>query len=583
MNALSNIKVGSKIMIIVFVLILCIITISFFGAKELYYLSKRMESMHELDLKSLDAAKSATIAMLYADRNLSTITMTPKSDHREMIKEYLSQIERVSTELNKIDGRITNPKNIPLLQNVKNTLASIVPLERSYLDAMPSRSIEENTQDLFKLYVASDKFDTLMTELNAAMGEEAIDGVRLATETYHRGLIVIFSGLVVALLLGIIIGIATKRSLADPLVMVTGKAVRVAEGDLTQEFTLDRRDEIGLLARALEQMVVTLRQRIADAEQKSFEAEEQGRKAAASGAEAYTAGEKAEKGRQALLTAAGEVEIVVTRLSAATGELSAQVSESSRSTELQRDRVTTSATAMEEMNSTVLEVARNAGIASEGSERARERALQGEEIVRQSVAAINEVQQDTNELKKNMESLGQKAQDIGTIMTVISDIADQTNLLALNAAIEAARAGEAGRGFAVVADEVRKLAEKTMAATHEVGSAITGIQQGTRQSIIAVEQTTNRLDVATELVKDSGISLAGIVKESASTADQVRSIAAAAEEQSAASDEITHSLDEINRMAEGTASAMQQSARAVAELVQQSLDLQGLVNDLRQA
>ncbi len=275
------------------------------------------------------------------------------------------------------------------------------------------------------------------------------------------------------------------------------------------------------------------------------------------------------------------MELVVNRLSAATEELSAQVEESSRGTDIQRDRVASSATAMEEMNSTVLEVARNAGVASEGSERARNKARSGEDIVRESIKAIGDVQADTLELKKNMEDLGRQAEAIGTIMTVISDIADQTNLLALNAAIEAARAGEAGRGFAVVADEVRKLAEKTMTATKEVGNAISGIQTGTRKSVGAVERTTGNLDAATGLVKKSGEALAEIVQESVHTADQVRNIATASEEQSAVSEEITRSLDEINRMADETASAMQQSAQAVSELASQSQELLRLVNNLR--
>ena len=582
MSYFSNMNVGSKITLLAATLLLCVVAISSFGIKELYSLSKRAESMYELDLKSLDAAKSAEIAMLNAGRSLSNITMLPQKDHDEYKKDYFEQIKKARIELDKIDGRITDPNNIPLLKRVKEAFASLLPLEQAYLDTMSSRSIEENARNLIELRITASEVFSLMEELNTAMDKEAVDGARLATDTYDRGLLVSFTGLVVALLLGLIIGIATKRSLADPLVMVAAKAARVAEGDLTQEFKLNRHDEIGRLSGALEQMVANLQQRIADAEQKSCEANDQSCKAAAATVDAQAAKEKAEEGQQALLTAAKEVETVVSRLSAATEELSTQVEESSRSTGMQLDRVTMSATAMEQMNSTVMEVARNAGIASEGSERAREKARQGEEIVRQSVNAINEVQRDTNELKRDMESLGQKAEGIGAIMTVISDIADQTNLLALNAAIEAARAGDAGRGFAVVADEVRKLAEKTMTATLEVGNAISGIQQGARQSIGAVEQTTNRLDTATALVKESGFSLATIVEESVRTADQVRSIATAAEEQSAASEEITHSLDEINRMAEATAAAMRQSAQAVAKLVEQSLDLQGLVNELRQ-
>ncbi|GHV54337.1 hypothetical protein FACS1894206_06890 [Deltaproteobacteria bacterium] len=147
----------------------------------------------------------------------------------------------------------------------------------------------------------------------------------------------------------------------------------------------------------------------------------------------------------------------------------------SHGAEMQRARVESTASAMTEMNSTVMEVARNAGQASEQSEKTKDKANDGAELVNQVVKAINLVNKISGVLQTNMQELGAQAESIGGVMNVISDIADQTNLLALNAAIEAARAGEAGRGFAVVADEVRKLAEKTMSATQEVGGSITAI------------------------------------------------------------------------------------------------------------
>lgn len=371
------------------------------------------------------------------------------------------------------------------------------------------------------------------------------------------------------------------RGVTKDLVRSTLFASSVAGGDLSSTLDIQRNDELGVLANALTTMVNKLKNMIAEAEQKSREAQEQSAKAREAMVEANMAKEKAETSEQAILVAAEQVDHVVNRLSAATEQLSAQLVQSSRSTDMQRDQLAQSATAMEEMNSTVLEVAKNAGVAAEGSDRAKDKAGQGAQVVQESVRSINEVQTETETLRKKMEELGHQAEAIGTIMTVISDIADQTNLLALNAAIEAARAGEAGRGFAVVADEVRKLAEKTMQATTEVGSAVGGIQTGTRQSITAVEHTVENLSATTALVQKSGEALDEIVAEVTSTAFQVSSIAAAAEQQSAASEEISHSLDEINRMADEGANAMQQSAQAVSELAQQTQELQTLVAELR--
>lgn len=394
--------------------------------------------------------------------------------------------------------------------------------------------------------------------------------------------ILVLSGAALAIMLAMLAGgYIMARAIAGPVKATTEYAQAVAQGDLERTFSVSSRDEVGLLAAALSSMVGSLKTKIAEAEQKSLEAEEQSQKAQEAMIEAKAAKEKAEAGQLAILQAAEQVEQVVNRLSAATEELSAQVEQSGKSTDVQRDRVAQSATAMEEMNSTVREVARNAGVASEGSETARQKASSGSEIVSRSMEALNRVEQSASTMSNEVHSLGRQAESIGQIMVVISDIADQTNLLALNAAIEAARAGEAGRGFAVVADEVRKLAEKTMTATKEVGDAISGIQQGTQRSIVSMQDAAKNVGDAAGLAQQSGKALEEIVVESEQVASQIQAIAAAAEEQSAASEEITRSLDEINSMAGENASAMQQSAQAVAELSQQAHELLTLVSNLR--
>jgi len=159
------------------------------------------------------------------------------------------------------------------------------------------------------------------------------------------------------------------------------------------------------------------------------------------------------------------VEQIADSLAQASQVLASQVEGASKGAEMQSRRTEETATAMEEMNATVLEVARNAGSAAERAGQAQATAKEGEAVVERAVEAIRQVETLTGTLKRSMDGLAERAEAIGRIMGVISDIADQTNLLALNAAIEAARAGDAGRGFAVVADEVRKLAEKTMHAT----------------------------------------------------------------------------------------------------------------------
>jgi len=373
------------------------------------------------------------------------------------------------------------------------------------------------------------------------------------------------------------------RAITNPLSKATQFAEQVANGDLDGTLSVTTKDEVGALSKALGVMVETLRKMIFETEEKSREAEQQAKKAVAAMEEASVAKEKAEAGQQTLLHAAVNVEQVVDCVTAAVENINRQIDTSTGLVKSQREQVTNSASAMEEMNATVLEIAKNASLAAESSKRATIKACEGEQIVKESVASINNVQRDTQAMQEVMQRLGEQAKNIGSIMTVINDIADQTNLLALNAAIEAARAGEAGRGFAVVADEVRKLAEKTVAATKEVSSAITGIQAGARDSMEAVARTGQNLESTTALVLRSGESLHEIVTESAAIADEIRSIATASEEQTATSSEITRSLDEINASASETAAAMQTSADATHDLAKQTHELQELVQKLRKS
>ncbi len=282
-----------------------------------------------------------------------------------------------------------------------------------------------------------------------------------------------------------------------------------------------------------------------------------------------------------MIEVAGKAAEIAERLSSASDEISAQVEESSKGAEVQRDRSTETASAMEEMNATVLEVAQNASDAAGSAEEARLKAMEGSGIVKKVVEAISLVQDQAMGLQQNMSVLGEQAQDIGRIMNVISDIADQTNLLALNAAIEAARAGEAGRGFAVVADEVRKLAEKTMQATVEVEKAISNIQNGAQQNVAGTEKAVEAVTESTELAGAAGNSLSEILQMSDTTADQVRNIATAAEQQSSTADEIARSTDQIHRISTETADAMAQSAQAVYELAQLAGGLRTIIDELQ--
>ncbi len=237
-------------------------------------------------------------------------------------------------------------------------------------------------------------------------------------------------------------------------------------------------------------------------------------------------------------------------------------------------------TAMEQMNNAVLQISENASDAAMTSDTMRTTASDGAHIVEEVVASINQVQQNSLELRQDMENLSNEAKSISQIMTVISDIADQTNLLALNAAIEAARAGEAGRGFAVVADEVRKLAEKTMTATTEVGTAIKNIQDGTSRNMQHVDRAVASIEEATNLAHTSGKQLINIVDATTQSADMVRVIATAAEQQSASTAQIQGAVTVVDSTLRDVAIVIADANTAARELRGQMAEIRRLMDRL---
>ena len=271
----------------------------------------------------------------------------------------------------------------------------------------------------------------------------------------------------------------------------------------------------------------------------------------------------------------------VDRLNQVAGALTNEIGQVKDQVVQASENLTETATAMEEMNCTVLEVARNAEEAARASMTVQEEAASGTHAMEKTVHDMQEVQTRSLSLKEDMSALDSHARDIGEVLTIIRDIADQTNLLALNAAIEAARAGEAGRGFAVVADEVRKLAEKNMNATREVDDVISAIQAGTDKSAQTVQNTVEAIDTVAGQARQSGEALAHITNLAENSSSQVQAIAAAATEQSAASEEINRNVGNVSALSDSITRSMESATAEVEEMLKQAQTISDVLERIR--
>jgi methyl-accepting chemotaxis protein len=414
--------------------------------------------------------------------------------------------------------------------------------------------------------------------------EDAKTGIKTAIEGVVRSMTGKILAVMAAVFVLVILPVSwiLIQSVVRPIKAATEAASRVAAGNLDVALGDEGKSEVGVLNRALEHMVDTLKGNIAEINAKTRFAEEKASASEVATRDAEEARARAEHAKaEGMLHAAQSLEKVAEKISAAAGEISTQADEIRSGSELQRDRIQSTATAMEEMTATIMEVAKNAGSAADEGRTTRDRAVNGAQVVENAIGAIASTEVKAKSLKATMEQLDEKARAIGNVITVIDDIADQTNLLALNAAIEAARAGEAGRGFAVVADEVRKLAEKTMTATKEVAESIKGIQSVAAENVLAMDAAVVDLSKASELSDQSGKVLSEIVAGAEKAAEQIRSIATAAEEQSATTEEINRSVDEVNSLAQNAAKSVHETTLSLQELSKQTMALIDLINGLK--
>jgi methyl-accepting chemotaxis protein len=359
------------------------------------------------------------------------------------------------------------------------------------------------------------------------------------TKDVHEANLFLTGATLAALLFGILAAWVITRLIVAPLMQTLRNAEHVAAGDLSHDMVVTRRDELGQLQASMQRMTVNLRELI------------------------------------------GGIRDGVVQIASAAEQLSAVTEQTSAGVNSQKVETDQVATAMNEMTATVQEVARNAEEASEAAVNASREAKQGDEVVTQAMQQIERLADEVGHSTEAMSDLQTESDKIGSVLDVIKAVAQQTNLLALNAAIEAARAGEAGRGFAVVADEVRSLAQRTQTSTEEIEGLITGLQTGTKRVATILENSRTLTDSSVELTRRAGTSLESITRSVSSIESMNQQIAAAAEQQSAVAEEINRSVLNVRDISEQTSAASEETAASSVELARLGVHLQTMVGKFK--
>ncbi|WGT35916.1 methyl-accepting chemotaxis protein [Pseudomonas atacamensis] len=362
---------------------------------------------------------------------------------------------------------------------------------------------------------------------------------RLAHEDQHSAFIQMAVLTALALVIGLLASLVISRQITAPLALTVDLARRIAKGDLTVQARSARKDELGDLQNAMQEMA------------------------------------------QNLNTLVQGIGNGVTQISTSAEKLSAMSEQTSAGVRQQKSEVDQVATAMHEMASTVQEVARNTTDASAAATLADQQARHGSTVVKQATVQISELAMAIEELGGAMNVLTQDSEQIGKVIDVIKAVAEQTNLLALNAAIEAARAGEQGRGFAVVADEVRSLAQRTQDSTKEIEALIVTLQQGTQAAATLMTSSRERTLDTVVLAQKAELAITEINQSIGTIQEMSLQISAAAEQQSAVADEINRSIVSVRDVADQSAVASEESAAATIELASLGQDLQRMTAHFR--